>query len=252
MQSASKEALGRDAKNYDWFSYPTNNYGMLTSYDGEATVPKFICDSWNCIDIKDANVPSELNKWLNMNEYAAVGSGPRISLSEKVQRKIGVEALLPELYKVIGISASGVGTGIKTLEISFGPGHIRNLRKHIFANFVPNSSNEQLKAKFRSGDLVYVNSDIVLENFEVRITVDNNLTSQLDAKLNSGNVPGMPTNFNNATLNVKFEKLANGIYSFKSERPLIVARWTKKMEAANVLNSEATDINYRVGLHLTN
>jgi hypothetical protein len=62
MTQKLRQSLGSDFKNYQTFSYPTNNYGLITAYTPppERQAPKdedFFCDMWNCLGVKDESVP---------------------------------------------------------------------------------------------------------------------------------------------------------------------------------------------------
>jgi hypothetical protein len=247
MQKSTKKVLGDDFKHYDFFSYPTDNYGVATCYFLESTAPNFECDTWNCLGIKP--LPSDFNALLSLNDFAAVGTGPVITLTEKVKREIAIKAILPEVFNTLGVSLDASGTGIRTIDMSFGPGHVRNLRRQEFSNHLTAlPSNQRLSVFFASGELVYVFSDVVLENFTVSISVDNSLQSQLDAKLAAN--PALGT-FTGSSLDVKLSKNAQGKYTLSSTKPLIVARWTKKVSGPGVLNDANSGTDYSVIMHLT-
>jgi len=247
MRKSTKKTLAGDFKHYDFFSYPTDNYGVATCYLLEATAPNFECDTWDCLNIKP--LPSDMASQLSINEFSAVGTGPQITLSDKVKRKIGIKAILPEVFNMLGIALDATGTGVKTIDISFGPGHVRNLRRERFSDYLNSlPSTKRLSVFFASGELVYVFSDVVLENFSVSISVENSLQSQLDAKLNNTVSAGT---FSGTSLNMKLSKNAEGKYTLNSIRPLIVARWCKKVSGPGVLNDANPGTDYSVQTNLT-
>ncbi len=246
MQKSTKKVLGDDFKNYNYFSYPTDNYGIASCYYLEATAMNFECDTWNCLGV--TALPTNSEKLWTLNGFAADGVGPVITLSEKVKREIAVKAVLPEVFQTLGVSVDATGTGIKTVDISFGPGHVRTILPQEFGDYLASlPSTKRLNVFYSSGELVYVFADVVLENFTVSIVVENNLESQLEAKLKE-----LPSGtFGGATLGVKLSKNAKGTYTLTSTKPLVVARWSKKITGPGVLNDSNMDTSYPVMMHLS-
>ena len=247
MKKSSKRMLGSDFKHYNFFSYPTNNYGVATCYVLNATAPNFECDTWNCLRIEE--VPSDSKNLLDLDGFASVGTGPKITLTEKVKRDVAIKAIMPEVFKTLGISLDASGTGVKTIDMSFGPGHIRFLRKQEFSkhlNALP--STERLAVFFASGELVYVFSDVVIEDYTVSISVDNSLESQLDAKLNSNPASGTLAG---TSLGTKLSKNSQGKFTLSSTNPLVIARWTKKVSGPGVLSNENPGTDYPIMMHIT-
>lgn len=230
--------LGRDYKSYKAFSYPTNNFGLVTSYDRRAKDINFICDTWNCLNL-DGELPTEPAQLLDINGFAAFGgNGGTITLSEKEKQTLALKAVLPKIYEVIGASASYNQNRIVNVDLQMGQAIPRKLRRTKIIPFISSLPNDNiLKQSFNRGDLVLVVSDVIIKNMTVNISVDNEMSAALDAKLTSS-----VQNFGDTELKVQGSKTTNGKYSFNITQPVIILRLTKRQPGAGVL--EAADDNF--------
>ncbi|WP_431294145.1 hypothetical protein [Pedobacter sp. P26] len=95
MGKAIKKAIGNDLKGYETFSYPTDNYGLITSFDNKSTKAKnFLCDMWNCIGQERPATSSP--DWLSMKGFAAVGAGGSVDLTDEEKRPLHSKSCFPK------------------------------------------------------------------------------------------------------------------------------------------------------------
>lgn len=239
MGKAIKKAIGFDLKNYQIFSYPTDNFGLITSYENTVSDSNFLCDMWNCIGIDAINSTSL--DWLTLNNFAGVGSGGTIELSQKKKTKVAVDVILPKVFDVLGVTGKFRNDRTTEINITIGKAYLRKLRRDKIVEYINSLSNDKsVKKAYNNGILVIVVADCVIEDMSVTITVDQETSTNIDAKLgiNQGNENAKASKvFKDASLSVNVEKISSGKYSFKISHPVIFARLSKKQPTSGSLGS---------------
>lgn len=224
MGKAVKKALngqnGGDLKGYKVFSYPTDNYGLVTSYNNSAADENFICDMWNCIGFADADIPVTTSDWMKMNGFAAVGTGGAISLSSSKKNKVAAKVVLPKIYNVIGVSGGFDKDKATNVTINIGKAYLRKLRRDPVISLINNLPNDRtLKVAYQNNRLVLAIADCVIEDLSVDVNVDSGTKADLDAKL-AGAASKV---FNDGSLSVAVERNVSGTYTFRVKHPVIFA-----------------------------
>lgn len=236
MGKSIKKAIGFDLEGYQIFSYPTDNFGLITSYENSVTDTNFLCDMWNCIGVNDAN--SKSANWLTLNNFAGVGGGGTIELSQRKKTKVAVEAVLPKIYDVVGVTGGFKKERTTEINITIGKAYLRKLRRDEITNYINNLDNtKSVKKAYNNGNLVLVVADCVIENMSVSVKVDQETAADLDAKLGISGTTIAAKVFQDLSLSVKVEKSSSGTYSFKVTHPVIFARLTKKQPGAGSLGA---------------
>ncbi|WP_316814478.1 hypothetical protein [Pedobacter nyackensis] len=237
MGKAIKKSIGTDLKGYQTFSYPTDNYGLITSFNKSAMTENFICDMWNCIGVDNINSKSE--NWLDMNGFAAVGGGGSIDLSEKDQRKFALNILLPKIYDMIGFSGKIKNDKTTQVTVTIGKGYIRMLRKKPILDYIKSSSGP-LKNAYDNNNLVIIVADCVIDGLSVAIQVDKKDSLALESKLQipANTVAGKI--FSDASLSLAITKDVSGKYTFKVSHPVIYARLAKKQPISEELEGDTS------------
>lgn len=236
MGKAIKSAIGSDLKGYQIFSYPTDNFGLITSYENSVSDANFLCDMWNCIGVNDANSGSA--DWLRLNNFAGVGGGGTIELSQKKKTKVAVEVILPKIYDVVGVTGGFKRERTTEINITIGKAYLRKLRRDIISEYINNLDNSKsVKKAYNNGNLVLVVADCVIENITVSVKVDQETAASLDAKLGVTGTTVAAKVFQDASLSVSVEKSSSGTYTFKVSHPVIFARLTKKQPGAGSLGA---------------
>ncbi|NWL03616.1 hypothetical protein DM790_22585 [Flavobacterium collinsii] len=237
MGKAVKKAIGSDLKGYQIFSYPTDNFGLITSYENSVSDLNFLCDMWNCIGVNDETVDSE--NWLKLNNFAGVGGGGTITLSEKNKTKVAVDVILPKIYDVVGLTAGFKKDQTKEINITIGKAFLRKLRREPIIDYINSlNSDKSLKKAFDNGNLVIVVADCVIESITVSVKVDQVIGGNIDAKLGITGTNVASKIFQDAQLSVNVEKNSSGTYTFKVLHPVIFARLAKKQPSGGSLSSD--------------
>jgi hypothetical protein len=235
MGKAIKKSIGNDLKGYLPFSYPTDNFGLITSYDESAVDENFICDMWSCIGVDTAK--SNSATWLDMNKFAAVGAGGSITLSEKDQKNLAIGALLPKIFSIIGVNTRVNNDRTTQLSINIGKAYLRKLRRQPMIDYINQLDKSSLLYKsFSNGTLVLVVADCVIEDLSVEVKIDKQHSSALDAKI--GAIPGSTVAskvFSDVSLTVAVTRNLSGTYTFKINHPVIYARLAKKQPLSQPL-----------------
>jgi hypothetical protein len=222
MQQRVVQVLGADYKGYQPFSYPTNNYGLATMYDGDATAAQFICDTWNCLNV--AAPPTDANLQMSLNGFAAVGGdGGTISLSDTEQSSLALNVLLPQLYSILNVNGGYSKSNVTETTLTIGQAYPRLLRRLQLIPFLQAlPSNDQRLQAYKAGRLSIVVGDVVVKGLSLTIKVNNSAATNLDAKF-APNVP-KEASFSNADLSVKFSSSNTGQYSFQVSQPVVLLR----------------------------
>ncbi|MFA8301348.1 MAG: hypothetical protein ACEPOV_14365 [Hyphomicrobiales bacterium] len=228
MKNALKKTFGDDFKDYYAFSYPTNNFGIFTSYEEELSDKNQYCAMTSCL--KGIEIKTKKD-WLDIDGLADIGKGSPISLSESKKTKIATEAVLPNLWKTLDIGAKVSNNRIVNTKLITGPAYIRHINKMKFEDYLdslPNSS--RYKRKYNAGEFVIIVSDVIIEYLAVRIEVNNEFASEIDTKLNSGN---LNKNIGDLGLSANLSKVSTGVYEYKIDHPVIVLRLAMKPKISN-------------------
>ncbi len=236
MTKQVQRALGGDFGGYEPFSYPTDNFGLVTAYSttgNEVTDNDFLCDMWNCLKINP--VPTDPVERREMRGFAAVGNnGGIIALTEKDTKTIAFRGALPEIYNVIGINGGFDQKKVTSTSLTLGRAYPRKLRRQemmAYINQLP--ATDPLKEAFENGTLALAVADVIIDGFRAEIGVDRDVAAQLDAKFD----PGLPKVkiFDGADLEVKMSSSTSGTYTFEVDQPVIILRLIKKQPEGGVL-----------------
>lgn len=242
MQSKLKAALGDAVDDYRPFSYPTDNYGVGTAYtsDGSRVTlddRDFLCDTWNCFGVSP--LPTAPAKLLSLNDFAAVGAGGAVTLTDAEKREFSLKVLLPELYALFNIGAEISQTRVTTTTLQFGTAYFRKLRRMNFATFIGGLGDaNMLKQAYNQGRLSIVVADVVVSDLRLTIKVDQQSQASLDAAFTPGTAL---KEVGNLKLGAKLSKGVQGTYTFEVTRPLVVMRLAKRQPSAGVLGSAVDD-----------
>lgn len=237
MQKKLMETLGSDFKDYAPFSYPTDNFGLITAYatsDDRATLrdEDFLCDMWNCIGI--ATPPAALDAQLALAGFAAVGnSGPTITLTDNEQKSIALKAILPSISSVLGISGALDSKRVTNSKVTMKRAYPRKLRKQQLTAYLDQlPANNPLKQAYAQGRLVVVVADVVVEGVTLEITLDQQGSAALDAKFADGATTKI---VKGASLSAAVARSSNGKYTMEITQPVVVRRLAKHQPTAGEL-----------------
>jgi hypothetical protein len=242
MQKKVRAALGDDFGKYSFFSYPTDNFGVMTAYDpatGTSTGDdNFVCATWTCLG---KTAPNDARRKLTVDGFADIGgSGGIISLTEKEQGEFGASLVLPEIYAMLNLSAEAKATkGVRT-EMQLGRAYPRKLVRDKAATFIKDvPADRALKQAFIDGRLVLVVADVVLDSMDVTLKLDKDRHAKLNAELGGklagtvGKVIGQ-----GAKLEIVAGKVTNAEYTFRVSKPVVLAVLTRRQPTAGVLRAD--------------
>jgi hypothetical protein len=165
-----------------------------------------------------------------------------ITLSEKEGKTLAVEALLPQLYQVIGVQGGFEKKRVTNAVLQMGPAHIRKLRRIPFATYVNGlAADHPIKAAYERGDLTIVVADAVVDRIKLDVSLDATASSALDAKFDP--TGGRIKQLGGAKLGVKLSSSRTGSYTFEVERPVIIRRLGKRQSAGGELAAGGDDWN---------
>lgn len=232
MQDKLQSFAGKDIKKYKWISYPTNNFGIGTSFflikQGDLpTDDRQICATYSCLSItENAQSPPTHEVLLKANGFADIGHGPSLLLNEAEQVKILTALNLPKLIQKLDLGAEfKIGHDIN-LTIDIGKAYKRNLNMDKFLSYLKQlPSDARMRVAFMDKKLSIVVSDFVIDGFSMTVSASGGAVANLDAKLSSA-VGSVIDAGSGIALTVG--KTGDGVYILKSPEPLIIARLNSK------------------------
>lgn len=228
MEKKVKSVLGaQELKHYEWISYPTNNFGIMTMFIADAKGKKIKtenqeCATFTCLGLKASDLNPEQIK--NVNGYADIGSGGSITLTDAEKKSLSLSAVLPKILSVLNLSGNlDQSTGVETT-MSLGTATKRYLVKQKALDYINGlPGNSRVKTALAQGRLGIVIADVYVDSLDVNLKINKALNAGLDAAL-TGTVNQV---FGDGDkLSVKVTKAENGSYTLKVTQPVIVARLT--------------------------
>jgi hypothetical protein len=233
MATAIKKAIGSDIKSFKTYSYPTDNYGLITCYSKRINDKRFLCDTWNCIGFQSS--PNDAKNWLDINGYAALGGGGPIELNEETKRSYALNIALPKIINVLNLGIGFNAQSTQNVQLTIGKAYKRNLRKDSLIKYFSDPDvTSSAKNEFNAGTLRLIVSDLVIENMAVEVTLDKTTTDSLEAKFGNNETSKV---FSDASLSFKVEKVTKGTYKFSIDKPVIYAYLSKRQPSAGALGA---------------
>ena len=229
MVKAVKKAIVGDFSGYRGINFPTNNFGLLTTYERSISDKNMLCAMAGCFDSLHLRNKDDS---LRMGGLADIGKGAAISLNEKTQTKLSADIILPELWKTLNINAGIDSKKISNVSLSFGPTYKRHLNKLALERFISNlPEDDPYKRRFNTGGLIVVVADVIVENMEIIVDIESTAAMEVNAKI--GLIGTAPKD----TLKGEFQRITAGRYSFKINQPLIVLRLARRQPQSGFLGT---------------
>jgi hypothetical protein len=250
MTKKVSAVLGKQTvKGYVFASYPLDNYGLATAYEGKVNAAKQLCATWDCLGINDDSAVAKLTEDQRFRlvvdgiQFASVGGGADLKLTEDEKKSLALNAIIPKLLQVLKIDVDFSKSNEVKTELSVGPIAVRTLRRKEMMDKLGGPKAHTLeKAAYEAGNLVLVYSDIVISSIKLDINADPQMGVTASAKL-SGALDGKVGQIigADASLGFKLSSSTKGHYVLESAKPLILAVYTRKQPTKKVLGK--TDWN---------
>lgn len=229
MRKAFRSAFGSDYNEYQFVSYPTDNFGVGTTYIGSSDPQNFQCATWSCFgytaDQVKALALANPEKVQNIDGHADVGHGGALTLTSETTKSVGIGAVVPSIYNMLDVKADADWSKHVKVTLSMPGGHIRFINADSFTkymNSLPDSNPR--KAALRRGDLIVIWSDLVADSLTVSIDVDTTADADLDAKLSSALTGKVGTIIGqDADLTFKVNAASAGHYELQTLFPVVAA-----------------------------
>lgn len=240
MKDGLQQALRDQAKGYTFSSYPMDNYGVGTAYEASGSNEKiedrnFICATFQCLGIRQTADDEDAK--LTLGGFAAKGTGGPVTLSDKVQRDVVLNAVLPTVATILNVGGKIESKSVTEVTLSFSSATIRKLdRRKVTEHLQGLPGSDPLKRSFQQGTLVMIVADVVATGLDVGVKLDTTRAAELNAKLNEAvnTVIGQDSN-----LSLKVSRIQDGQYHLKGANPLIVAVLPKHQPSAGVLGAQS-------------
>jgi hypothetical protein len=249
MTAKVRAALGGNAvRGYTFATYPLDNFGVGTAYEGKSGPSTLVCATWDCIGISDdtkvvaLSDQQKLDLVVNGVQYASVGQGTGLTFTEDEKKSFSLNALLPKILQVLSISGDFSHSNDITTNLTIGPAVVRILRRDEMMKRLDSADAHQLEKKVWNngkGNLVLVYSDIVLSSLKIEIKTNPATKADFDAKMTGalsgkvGQVLG-----SGSDLGFKVDNSTKGDYTLEISKPLIVAVYARKQPGPGVLGDQ--------------
>ena len=226
---------------YTWFQYPTNNFGIGTSFilpdsTSQPSEANQQCAMWSCVGI--ANPPEGGSDALSLSGFADYGdNGGTVSLSQDQKCSIAVNAVLPTVYNILNINGSISSSTHTKCDVTLGQVYPRVLKRDKFTAFIlAKAADDSMRVAFTTGKLAVAVSDYLITSMKISIHVDKSTDAGLDAGLSSavGKAIGK-----DAKVSFKVSGGTNADYTLEVTKPVILATYIKRQPSAGVLEENA-------------
>ena len=249
MADAFKNALGSGFSDYQFLGYPTDNFGIGTSYNAERKDVQ-LCAMWSCFgytqdqldklidDAAQSGSPTSkksAEKLMDLDGYAAVGTGGAINLTTDQQSSVAVNAVVPSIYNMLSVNAGTDWQKHVKLSLSVPQAHVRYLNADSFATYMNSpGTSAQRRQLLQQGELLVVWSDLVADSMIVTIDVDTSADAALDASLTNALSGKAGTAIGKgADLTFKVNSATSGHYELQTLFPVIAAVQVVKPPVSN-------------------
>jgi hypothetical protein len=190
LNSQWKSILGiqRQDGPYQWFGYPVDNFGVITTYGPPSgrhlEDSDRVCATWSCIGVNASQIPADIVNFTTVNGYADSGQGPTIHLTNKSQGKAAISLLLSNLFDALTLDASANLSKGVTVDLAADGVYKRSVNMQKFQDYInTRPSNDLIKVMWNSGQLTYIGADIVAHNIKITLTIDVERNASINAKL---------------------------------------------------------------------
>jgi hypothetical protein len=225
-----KKNLGADLKDYKFYSYPTNNFGVGTS-----CVKDWIPDGDMVADMVKtyglSGVTWDSEAWKTVNGYAYKGSdGATIEVTEDLQKVFGFQIIIPKLLELFKLDVGINSDNSKSVTLKIDSGYKRFLNYESFLSYLTAHQETAMYKAFRANKLMVATGDFVITSFTLDITRKDSLGIKLVAKMEELLGSGANTLLNQDSLAISFMRKLDGTYSIVSRKPVVVAVYIKKQK----------------------
>jgi hypothetical protein len=235
MQAGIRRSLGNDFREYEWMSYPTNNFGLATMYvlENENDKPSDKnqwCATYTCLGLEGKRAPATPSARLTAGGYADVGTGGPIVFSDKESSVLASDVFLPEILNVVGLGTHLAATRNARVSIRMGNVSRRILKKQaILAYLETLPEKSAVRKALNESRLAMVVADAVIDSLEVDIDTDSGQSGDLSAALTPllNRSMGGP-----ATMQIQVKRDKSGQYRMLISQPVIIARLTLRRPLA--------------------
>jgi hypothetical protein len=230
MMNAFKSALGGDFTEYQFRSYPVDNFGVLTMYDGSYDPLNYLCGTWSCLGVTSNQIPTnDMTALLTVNGYVDKGNGGNINLTTDQQTAMGLSVVVPQILGMLDVTGDVNWQKHVSIKLAATGGHQRFLIAQKLADYLNGLPKNDIRLRaYNNGTLTVVISDLVIDSMVVTIDIDSTWSGDLDAKLSkalagkTGTVIGQ-----GADLSYKVNSATTGHYEFQTVSSVIVAMLPK-------------------------
>lgn len=181
-------SIQRQEGSFQWFAYPVDNFGVLTTYQPpsgkELTDSDRVCATWTCIGVDPSKIPTDVVQFTTVDGYADSGQGMAIHLTNNKQGKAAISLLLNNLFKALTLNASvNLSKGV-TVDLVADGIYKRSVNMQRFQDYISSGPNGIVKTLWIGGQLTYIGADIVAHNVKITLTVDVQKDASIAAQLN--------------------------------------------------------------------
>jgi hypothetical protein len=231
LKNKIRQIFGSDFKQYEWFSHPTNNFGLGTMFVLEKASDKpgdgnQWCASLTCLGLNSPVAAASPEQRLKLSGFADIGNGAPLRLEDEQERRIVIGGVVSRMFQIIGLSISAEDVGAVKTNIEFGPSAKRMLNRQKVLDYLSGLPvTSPVRQALNENRLAIVVADVVIESMTTTIRTTGKHTAGLDAYLN--NLPSRIAG-NKGDLRFRVARAGTAEYKLSVSQPLVVARLVVK------------------------
>jgi hypothetical protein len=173
-----RNTLGLHASDgaFRWFAYPTDNFGVLTSYlappGSQLTDADRICATWTCLGVDPSKIPADEVRFTSVAGIADSELRSSFELVNDQQGRAAVTLLLANLFNALAIDGPVTFSRDVRFDLRAVQVFKRSLNLSEFQDYLATAPASPIRDAWRSGRLTYIASDIVARDLQLTIEVD--------------------------------------------------------------------------------
>jgi hypothetical protein len=172
---------------FRWFAYPTDNFGVITSYLAPAGRPLTdadrICATWTCLGFDPSKVPADEVPFTTVAGIADSELTSSFELINDQQGRTAATLLLANLFSALAIDGPVTISKEDSFDLRAVQVFRRSLNLSKFQDYLASAPPCPIRGAWRSGGLTYIAADIVARDLQLTIAVDPRTDPQLVAQI---------------------------------------------------------------------
>jgi hypothetical protein len=172
---------------FRWFAYPTDNFGIITSYLAPAGRPLTdadrICATWTCLGFDPSKIPADESRYTTAAGIADSKLTASFELANDKQGRAAATLLLANLFNALAIDGPVTISEDVRFDLRAVQVFRRSLNPAKFQDYLASAPASPIRDVWRSGRLTYIAADLLARDLQLTLEVDPRTDPQLAAQI---------------------------------------------------------------------